>query len=107
MKLPRFTVRRLMVAVAIVAIMLGVGAATARLFGLSRAYQYRAREFAELQATTDPAFPLPTGVTALNIPEYRLRCDRRRVWMMAMEKKYESAARYPWLPIEPDMPDPH
>ena len=36
-------------------------------------------------------------------PEYR---QRFASWRSTMILKYERAARYPWLPVEPDTPPP-
>ena len=32
--------------------------------------------------------------------------QRRADYHGAMRRKYERAARYPWLPVEPDPPEP-
>jgi hypothetical protein len=92
MKLPRFTESRLMVAVAMVAIALAACLwMHARAASLRRAAQgYRER-----------------------LAEYRRPAPRRHVpsprviaYYMRMVEKCEPAARRPWLPVEPDAPEP-
>jgi hypothetical protein len=39
-------------------------------------------------------------------PQFLLRKKRVMVWHKEMARKYEYAARYPWLPVEPDPPEP-
>ena len=38
--------------------------------------------------------------------EKRRRLERWDFWRISMLAKYERAARYPWLPVEPDPPAP-
>jgi hypothetical protein len=89
MRLPRvrFTVRRLMVAVAV------VGFALASLT-LSANYSRRADYFASLQ---------PEWVSwQSGSHSFRAKWD----YWVEMEHKYRRAARYPWLPVAPDPPEP-
>ena len=118
----RFTVRRLMVAVAVVAILSETGLTAARLWERSRIYRERVSEFGAIWADSDPhgTFPfgvgawadtnpnvaLPVGVTARDLESYRLRCWRRAAWAEEMALKYDRAARYPWLHVAPDLPEP-
>lgn len=85
---PRFTVRWLMIAVAIVAVVLGL---SRWLWNRSVAF----RAIADVHnAHRMGSIPMHTG----NLP-----------WLMyhiEMEKKYDRAARYPWLPVAPDPPEP-
>ncbi len=89
---PRFTVRRLMVAVAIVELIAGV-------------LLDRGRRFREM---VDRHWKLwlenPACVVDSRIPDEVQA--RRSEYDRAMGEKYEHAARYPWLPVAPDPPEP-
>jgi hypothetical protein len=118
---PRVTVRRLMLAVAIVAIAFGGWGAWVRyraIVTLSEGYQKRATYFsafasfsdrealeyevvaAEKKKTPDP-YP---GMTLERLA--RGGASERKVgdYYRALAKKYQQAARAPWIPIEPDPP---
>ena len=87
----RFTVRRLMVAVVIVGIVLGVT--------IERRNRFRrlaARHRAEFEVLWRQTNPFTTTNLIWN------RVERSE----SLIRKYERAARYPWLPIGPDRPDP-
>ena len=89
MKLPRLTIRRLMVAVAVVAAPLACGAWAARRAATFREISaYHALEWSRIDTT---------GTQEV---------DARAEWHRAMEMKYRDAARYPWLPVAPDPPEP-
>jgi hypothetical protein len=98
MPLPRvrFTMRRMMVAVAVVAMLLCTGMQVSRMS--YRAYIYR----------------LKFSLNRRNADGYARQADRygdprsaaRAVHSRILAEKYERAARYPWLPIEPDPPLP-
>ncbi len=101
MKLPRvrFTVRRMMVAVAV------VGTA----FGSSVVLWRRAERFRRLAADH--------GMFRVRVndgPEcsmwFKVDGDTtspvRDEWRRALAEKYDRAARYPWLPVAPDPPEP-
>ncbi len=83
----RFTLRRMMIAVAIVAILLGLAEMTRR----------RRAAFREKS-------------TAIRWSEYVEGHGKRRPEIAEhyrrMAEKYERAARYPWLPVAPDPPEP-
>ena len=100
MKLPRFTVRRLMVHVAILAL------AMAFLDNVAMPWAARrSEEFRELGQ-------YHRGVSWTIHPVDRNR--RRAGWNSArlleyharMAEKYDRAARFPWLPVAPDPPEP-
>ncbi len=92
----RFTVRRMMVAVAGVAVVLVL-------------YQ-RHRTFERLAADHRNAAMIARPIRIIS------RQPRRWIWMLLpspyheredeLARKYERAARYPWLPVEPDPPEP-
>ncbi|AGA28306.1 hypothetical protein Sinac_4091 [Singulisphaera acidiphila DSM 18658] len=93
MRLPRFQLRTLMVAVAIVALIAWAG----RMMRLSAVYQRRADTYQmylfriESPGVRGGWRPPPT------------EHDR---WANHMTNKYRNAARYPWLVVTPDPPEP-
>jgi hypothetical protein len=134
MRLPRvrFTVRRLMIAVAIIAILCGVGLQirlAIRLSRLSAEYAQRVAKFADFESTwrkserhhrqrgeelrklvDDPR----QGVGG---PEFWRRQAKGEAdeaeklksladFHASMKAKYQAAARRPWIDVEPDPPWP-
>jgi hypothetical protein len=93
MRLPRvrFTVRRLMASVAIVAFILWAE----RLLRLPREYRDRAGYYSQCEFDA-------SGRLAPGNPRDRAVVDHYH----SLHEKYERAARYPWLPIAPDPPEP-
>src|SRR5262245_54148372 len=103
MRLPRFRIRTLMVVAAAVA----VGIATWR--GSAAMMQRRARylAMAEMHEATVNCFDhglwFPRDdPTDIRYQHYKKPFDH----YSALVSKYRHAARYPWLPVEPDPPDP-
>ena len=114
MRLPqiRITTRRWMVAVAVVALLMGAG------LGLGR----RSRRFARLSEhhanaalehfhTVMALGGWPPQLQDLSLAElarvrivYRVRALVN--YHSALTQEYDRAARYPWLPVEPDLPEP-
>jgi hypothetical protein len=106
MRLARMTTRRWMVAVAVV----GVALCVFHLWRLSREYQRRADLYAghfiwegdggvELEALQ--------RMSRAQWDAYILgRYEEILRWRAQMEAKYRRAARYPWLSVEPDPPEP-
>jgi hypothetical protein len=97
MKLPRvrFTVRRLMVAVAVMGVV----------FGLYIASEQRAAEFRQRAIHHTNEFSgcySPEGLTTAQIGIIL----QRREYHQAMMVKYRWAARYSWLPVALDPPEP-
>jgi hypothetical protein len=91
MRLPRMTTRRWMIAVAILAVGL---ATTVALFRRHLALRQRAAYHEEIERlVTDTAPQLPANA-AIRDRHARLK------------EKYWRAARYPWLPVRPDPPEP-
>jgi hypothetical protein len=84
-----FTVRRMMLAVAVVATLLACRAwmirRAARFRDLSA---YHTMEWERIDTTGSPDV------------------DARGEWHRAMGVKYRDASRRPWLPVEPDTPEP-
>jgi hypothetical protein len=101
---PRFTVRRLMIAVAIFAVSLGAVRWVAEMRTRSADYQRRAEEFAASTAR------LSSGVFT---KDGRLvnKYDNENTWLhdawaCKLAEKYWRLSDYPWLPVEPDPPPP-
>jgi hypothetical protein len=87
LRCPRFTVRRMMVAVALLGLALGfLAERRARFLRIAARY-----EQATLAYRTYGGFYMPRGF----------------FYDLEMESKYKRAARYPWLPVMPDPPEPN
>jgi hypothetical protein len=99
MKLPRFTVRWLMVAVAIVGIVLGPLVYLGR-----RSSRFRQISWVHERAMTDGAIEA-ARLKRRGDPRSKLAYARAD-YHQALWLKYFRAARHPWLPIEPDPPEP-
>ena len=80
---PRFTVRRMMVAVAIGGVVSGVLTRAARFQQLSDYHRSR--------------------IILISPPDPRVY---RTLYHMELANKYYYAARHPWLPVTPDPPEP-
>jgi hypothetical protein len=123
MRLPRvrFTIRRLMIAVAVVGVGLGIEGYRRRLVSVSvrrrqvaMAYRLDAQMYkveamaAELERTTPKGF---VGFTADN-PSGPIDDDgiarrfRLATHYQELAVKYRRASGYPWLPVGPDPPAP-
>ena len=96
MNLPRvrFTVRRLMVWVAIVALFAGGAVASRR-----RAETFRRRAFSYIPLTHEETGP-PRSMRR------ETREDRLNDYYRFMIRKYNFAAAFPLLPVWPDSPEP-
>ena len=92
MKFPRvrFTIQRMMVVVAVVALTLGGIAWVVRMKRLSSEYERRAQKHVfEIQSLFNAAF-----------------ASEHDYWSMEMIGKYRNASKRPWIPVEPDPPEP-
>jgi hypothetical protein len=105
----RFTVRRMMVAVAVVAVGLGALILIAR----SHAYSVRAGNHGYREWRCWEAIRVygadPRGVTLRGPEPVEVFIDRSRRlagYYATLRRKYEQAAARPWLPVEPDPPEP-
>jgi hypothetical protein len=130
MRLPRvqFTVRRLMIAVAVVAILFGVGLHI-RLSRLSANFAKRAAMYAKFESVwreqglfcreqeeqlrkwaNDPRQgvdgPEFWGRLAQDETDRAEKLKTLADFDASMKAKYEAVARRPWLPVEPDPPSP-
>jgi hypothetical protein len=112
MKVPRvrFTMRLMMVAAAVVGTVLGL----AHWFESRAAWLRARRDFHSDRWTLTIVEPRGEDgrVTGpLQVTEYGGRPvdglrARRELWNYRMFKKYIKAAENPWLPVEPDPPEP-
>jgi hypothetical protein len=97
MRLPRMTTRRWMVAVAVVAMLMGEADIAQRLRRRRDEFVSRAQWHGEIVATWNARWrPAPPGAATLRLMDYH----------GSLARKYERAARYPWLPVEPDPREP-
>src|SRR3954453_10603956 len=101
MTLPRvrFTVRRLMVAVGIVAVLFAAEATRRRWESLASTYRTKASRCERLARVSVHTSGLEADHG--NEPEER-KLQRIADHYVALANKYERAARYPWLPVAPD-----
>ncbi|MDB5352076.1 MAG: hypothetical protein JWN86_3323 [Planctomycetota bacterium] len=88
----RFTVRRMMVVVAIVAACLG--------WIVERHARFRRLSASHMSQAIEASGPDDPFHIALKIP------SPEEEWRIGLAAKYARAARYPWLPVEPDPPEP-
>jgi hypothetical protein len=95
MRLPRMTTRRWMIAVAGFGLAMG-GAAYAVRLAHRRAYYHSL------------AVNLRMAEQSCRSPSYRdaVQDLTAAKHLGQLAEKYERAARYPWLPVEPDPPEP-
>ena len=133
MRLPRvqFTVRRMMVSVAVVAVLVAnvelmrrhvVSRALATKHAAMQAELEAARRLAEERAkwvellaergeveapTSFPLIdPLAGATTLSEVRALSTRYAKQAAYHAQLRRKYERAAARPWLPIEPDPPPP-
>ena len=99
MRLPRvkFTLRCLMIAVAVAAIVLGGCLVVPR----NRAQREWLAKHHYFQADSVRKLAEP-GTGEIKDPAIRAKLR----WHEAMSEKYGWTARYPWLPVGPDPPEP-
>jgi hypothetical protein len=111
MRFPRMTTRRWMLAVAAVAVVAGVLIATVR---------HRPRRTARIHADAERYYShvarecrqIARAETKLKADEARFLSkridwyDRKTSYHRELKLKYERAALRPWLPLQPDPPEP-
>lgn len=108
----RFTLRRLMLAVAIASAVLAASVEIGRLRRASAAYRQKAQEHAAIAETLKGIIAASGPSSPIDIsPGEGLRSKRFTAKQVAnhearLAAKYERAARYPWLSVEPDPPEP-
>ena len=91
MRVPGMTTRRWMVAVAVVGIVLGVTIERRERF--RQIADYHQAEFMKLASRMKPFAREDRDWHPLE-------------WHETMKRKYERASALPWLPVEPDPPEP-
>ena len=104
MRLPRLTLKRAMLLVALVAVTLGVGGECIR--RRSRFLSLASSHAAEACDGRIVPLALRTQMTEAELAAYG---ERRLAWEEyhnGLVAKYERAARYPWLPVAPDPREP-
>jgi hypothetical protein len=119
-RMPRFRIRTMMAVVLGVALLFWGGTEGRRLYRLSRYYSQRAAEDRQQEAAHLDTLHLLEAdgfraeedgtyseklAQSLVIGFYE-RCVKRIPYHARQRQKYERAARYPWLPVEPDPPMP-
>lgn len=109
MRLPRFRVPTVLIGVALVAI----GLDGMEVWRRTSSYRRKAVEHAHAarQARLQALFSLPERflprMTFRNIsPITREWLIQSATYHESLAAKYERAAQYPWLPVEPDLPEP-
>jgi hypothetical protein len=105
MRLPQMTMRRWMLAVAAVSVLM----CAARTWFSWNDRRERAKY--HHQAITEGFFCNNCRCAVLSedldfLAMYYGHVEPRRAWHARMAKKYELAALRPWLPVEPDTPEP-
>jgi hypothetical protein len=106
MKLPRvrFTVRRLMIVVAVLAVGFGAIKWVAEMRARSADYRRRAFEFVLLALRRGSMVHTDDGRWVDRYEDENVR--RHDEWARRMEAKYLRLSYYPWLAAEPDPPPP-
>jgi hypothetical protein len=107
----RFSVRTMMVAVASLAVLMAAGLEVARMTRLVREYRrfavwHTAMRDLCLAEAEEYRTPCSPGTTKGDWP--RLETHERALALHhdALVAKYRQAARFPWLPVEADSPEP-
>jgi hypothetical protein len=98
----RFTVRQIMVLVPLIGAIVGVALRGASLLWDSVEYQVLAEKHAAL-ARSAPGRVSVARAGGKVLAEWR---SLRREYHLRMKAKYEQATAEPWLPVEPDPPEP-
>ena len=102
-----WTVRRLILAVGVVAILLGVRpllATKSAILAVAQEYAFRA-DIAVTVARDFPGHPTMTGHDNVLHRSWGIR-PANLAFYVRMRDKYEHAASCPWMSVEPDPPEP-
>jgi hypothetical protein len=91
-----------MVAVAIAALSMAVGS---WLVGRSRGFWVMARHHRLSQAATAATVGPARTIVLMDFTGHPVSREANR-WHALLAEKYIRAARYPWLPVAPDPPEP-
>jgi hypothetical protein len=114
MRVPRvrFKVRAMMASVAILAVLMGTFVEYGRLSRKSADLRARVEEHAGLEQTlrwtiATSGADAPIDISAgPGIRSKRFSARAGAEWQAALRRKYERAARYPWLSVDADPPEP-
>jgi hypothetical protein len=110
MRLPRFRLRTMMILVAVVGVIAGIGIVgerrRARFSELADQHRLQVVNVLEGPTDYDGEFRGDPDVLNLEMRPVTGVVRLRDLWHMAMARKYRRATRYPWLPVEPDPPEP-
>jgi hypothetical protein len=113
MRIPRMTTRRWMVAVAVIGLLVGGGVRLKRrrdyFLSLARSHAQKMPSFTAEGKALRSRFGGTSGMSGEEIVLLSRDFDRmmnRADHHAALRRKYEHAARYPWLPVEPEPPEP-
>jgi hypothetical protein len=103
----RFTVRQLMIAVAIVAVLALAFMVAMRMSSRAAAYRYMVRYHRQHERTSVIAVRDQQSGQEIAGPEELDRLTRTKTaYHAAMRRKYEQAVVRPWITIADDPPDP-
>jgi hypothetical protein len=102
MRLPRMTTRRWMVAVALAGLAMGRAIDGVRLKRRHDDFTARAQHHEQIEAM----FRSWGRTTSSRLKYLQPDISQNRDYHAAMANKYRHAARYPWLPVEPDQEEP-
>jgi hypothetical protein len=92
-----------MVAVALLSLPLGLVARRERFLRLST---YHALQSLRTMVVQQSNLPVAVDAVGAQQPGAYLSPTPRSQWHATLSMKYQTAARYPWLPVEPDPPAP-
>jgi hypothetical protein len=84
-------------------LLLGLVARRERLLRLST---YHAEQSQRTMILQQSNLPVAVDAAGSHQPGAYLFPTPRSQWHARMSMKYQTAARYPWLPVEPDPPEP-
>jgi hypothetical protein len=103
MRMPRFlfTLKRMMVAVAVVALAIAAVRWERSMEALSADYSQHA--LAHRAKVADDHFAM---LRTSSDPRAAELFERRKAYRRAMAEKWNRAALYPWVPVAPDPPEP-
>ncbi len=102
---PRFTVRSLMIAVAIAGLLMGASLWVVEMRTRSLAYRSRAYDFLGMSALWLGKGGVTKDGRWVNLYDDENRY-LRNAWARGLAEKYWQLALRPWLPVEPDPPPP-
>ncbi len=111
MGIPRLTMRRLIGAVAIAGVTMGVATMPQRISIRETKASFHATRAAEQRAIVADWRKGEGSGRIFNVTQQEAEAvaewlDRSIPYHEAMRWKWEEAARYPWLTVEPDPPEP-